>query len=151
MFFNLTESPWICAGRQYSVRVRLLPLLVSSSSFGFTPDTSFPRTCGHTRTTALPCATLQRAACTRTASSHCSSRTRATSPVAYSPHAPTVCGAWTRTARVLVLPRVSNESFFRPLRSLEFQASLTCLSYETCDTSSFVLKILLCCDQRAAL
>ncbi|KAJ7234067.1 hypothetical protein C8J57DRAFT_1232442 [Mycena rebaudengoi] len=54
MFLNLTESPWIRAGRQYSVRVRLLPLLVSASSLGFTPDTSFPGTCGHTRTTAPP-------------------------------------------------------------------------------------------------
>lgn len=34
MFFNLTESPWIHAGRQYSVRVFVLPFLTEHGLTG---------------------------------------------------------------------------------------------------------------------
>ena len=41
MFFSLTESPWIRAGRQYAVRVRLtscLPLVSTLTSRGLEQD-----------------------------------------------------------------------------------------------------------------
>ncbi len=45
MFFNLTESPWIRAGRQYSVRVTVLVLF--PHKVWINRDL---RTCGRTRT-----------------------------------------------------------------------------------------------------
>lgn len=55
MFFNLTESPWIRAGRQYSVRVRYFQPCKAWHHIDRTPD----RTSGHTRITARQSETSQ--------------------------------------------------------------------------------------------
>lgn len=72
--FNLTESPWIRAGRQYTVRVN------HSHSFSLVWRLTYTsRTSGHIPPTALLCAISLPQPCPPMGLSRCLCRTRATS------------------------------------------------------------------------
>lgn len=79
MFFKLAESPWIRAGRQYTVRVSFI-------SHAGCPRPSdllcLSRTFGRIQTTALQFATSQPTLFRRTVSWHCSFKTLVTSRMA---------------------------------------------------------------------
>lgn len=76
MFFRLTESPWIRAGRQYTVRVSF----INYAGCPRPPELlSLSRTFGRIQTTALQFATSQRMLFRRTVLWHCSFKTRVTS------------------------------------------------------------------------
>ena len=101
MTFNLTESPFIRAGRQYSVRVRF-PLAIfkvrSKSDM-----TTFQRISGHTPTTGRLCETSLRKTSLHMVSLPCFSRTLVTSLQDCILHAVFGSSVPTRTERTLVV------------------------------------------------
>ena len=81
MFFNLTESPWIRAGRQYSVRVCGGEYQTSDIILNTLYHAA--RTCGHTLATELPYGTSLLRVSLLTGSSLCYSKMPVTSPTGY--------------------------------------------------------------------
>lgn len=132
MTFNLTESPWIRAGRQYSVRVGL----TNSGKHRVTKCLlmiHFYRTYGHTQTMGQPYEILQLTTSRHTVSLLCFSKMLVTNQRDCSPNAVSGGNAQTGMAPVSVVDQDLGlmPNIATPVRSMEKRRDLFILQVIT--------------------